>query len=185
MSEGDQTYGIEGFIHRNGGQSCGELHSGHGGSVSHDMSAPSEASALISRSLACIGWTVVQAEKRSGVGRNRISRWLSGQAPYPPFVQWLTDLAKWHQDWPRPLARPLVHTTNRPPMKGREFHRILLVIGCSERVAVLRMGHNRARFRAALAQGGSLTTQESLWLRYLELGHLTYPSPVASSNFFN
>lgn len=171
-----------GVIHRNGGQECGELRSEHANRGCHDLSATSE---QIASNLRLIGWSVVQAEKRSGMGRNRISRWLSGVTPESSFVQWLALLAKWHGAWPSPFMRPLAPPTNSPPMKGREFYRTLLVIGWSERLAVARMGHNRAAFRAALSAGGHLTQQESQWLRYLELGHLAYTTPVVSSSLLN
>lgn len=183
----EQGYGAGSYdvIHRIGGQCCGEQRSEHRNRVSYDLCATSDTSEQIACNLRLIGWSVVQAEKRSGTGRNRISRWLSGVTPEPSFVQWLSLLAKWHGAWFSPLKRPLTQPTNRPPMKGREFYRTLLVIGWSERLAVARMGHNRAAFRTSLHAGGHLSEQESQWLRYLELGHLAYPAPVALSSFSN
>lgn len=185
MTEQGHVADQSGVIHRNGGQECGELRSAHGNRVSYERSATTDSSEQIACNLRLIGWSVVQAEKRSGTGRNRISRWLSGVTPETSFVQWLVLLAKWHGAWSTPLKKPLTPPANRPPMKGREFYRTLLVIGWSERLAVARMGHNRAAFRAALSAGGCLTQQESQWLRYLELGHLAYPAPVASSSLLN
>lgn len=185
MTERGNVAGQCGVILRNGGQPCGELRQRHGVCVSYDVRAASDASDRIASDLSVIGWSVVQAEKRSGIGRNRISRWLSGVAPEASFVRWLGYLAKWHDAWSTPLLKPLENASNRPPMRGREFYRTLLVIGCSERLVVARMGHNRSAFRSALAAGGLLTQQESQWLRYLELGHLAYPAPVASSSLLN
>lgn len=169
-----------GLIHRNGGQWCGERRPEHGKGVSHDLPAQLLIGGQIARSLRFIGWTVVQAEKRSRIGRNRISRWIGGVPPEPAFVQWLDRLVKWHKAWSSPLLPPIGHSGNRPPMKAYEYYKALLIIGWSERVAIGHMGHNRTVMRLSLSRGGALTETESRWLSYLELGHLTYPAPETS-----
>jgi lambda repressor-like predicted transcriptional regulator len=158
-----------GLIHRFGGQDCAQ-HIGDTGTVLYDRAPPvPEAIAVM---LGTIGWSVRQAERRSGVARDRIRRWRDGVAPPDPgFMAWLTALTYLHRRLASPLSPAVPPAGNRPCLPPAAITEALLVIGWSERMLARRMGEHRNAVRRILAGEQLLSARGSRWLDALADGH--------------
>lgn len=133
----------------------------------------------VRRLLREIGWGVRQAARRSGMSRDRITRWRDGAAAADPaFVAWLTELGSLHRRLSSPLARAVPRAGNRPDLDAAGVTCALIVIGWSERQLADRMGTHRTTLRRILEGQGLLASRESRWLEALADGHRDLPRPA-------
>ena len=165
-------------IPQTSGQRCGQPRAGHVDSrcvrPGHRRTALS-----ISGELSAIGWGVRQASRRSGVSKDRILRWQSGQGiPDPEFLKWLAALGMLHRRLSHPLARAVPPVGNRPPLNGYAMTSALLTIGWSERTLAERLGEHRTALRRVLEEQGYLPERQSRWLEALADGHRELLRPL-------
>lgn len=127
--------------------------------------------------LSTIGWGFLQVERRSGIDRHQIRRWIRGTPADPEFLAWLQALRGLHQRYVSPFAPTITGLGNRPSLCAHGVARACLVIGWSERTLAERAGEQRTAMRRRLYKGGLLCPRTSRWLDLLESGHRDYPRP--------
>ncbi|GBQ34112.1 transcriptional regulator [Gluconacetobacter azotocaptans] len=126
---------------------------------------------------ALIGWGVCQAERRSGIARGRITRWLKGDPADRAFLDWIGQLAALHGRLASPLSPAVTTDSNRPPLGPYEITLARLTIGWSERQLAERSGEHRTTLRRLAAGGMTGDRKIGRWLELLADGHRTWPRP--------
>lgn len=170
------------IIHKNGGHGCGKRGDEEYPPLILSSVFPHRhrtSLGEVRRMLREIGWGVRQAARRSGVSRDRITRWRDGVTTADPaFMAWLTELTGLHRRLSSPLARAVPRAGNRPDLDAAGVTCALIVIGWSERQLADRMGAHRTSLRRILEGQGLLPTRESRWLEALADGHRDLPRPA-------